>query len=486
VSRGPLHVFSRSVIIALSAALVGFSQLGAVYDGDEGLHLVAARLVQAGRRPFADFFYWHEPPFLYLAAGWMTLAGGGWRAVHLLSALLTAVSMACLASLVARSLGASERRAWPASLAAVLFALNVLVLKWGTMAHNYAAALVFIVLSVDAALRTIERPGRLTAFACAFCAGSATAFTLLTAPLAPVLLVWIAARNATGTLRTKLLAFTAGALVPFLPLALIAWQAPSQTLFGLVTHHLSYRVETAGTLDYQWDVLVSGLLSPQVWVLLALSLCAIFQTRESAAARERHLVSLCGWLAATLGVFVIGVHPPVHAVYLVVLAPCLAMLATAGTSGLVRRLATRGGERFVIGGVTALFAAGLVVSAYRGRVWVSEWDRIERLAAEVVAVTPESASFYTTFPFVYVAANRLPPPGLENGWASQMTVPDDTFAMLELSSAAAIAARVGRGEFDTVLLWRDDPRFPAADLDRLYAQQKDVDRYFVLRWGLRR
>jgi len=65
-------------------------------------------------------------------------------------------------------------------------------------------------------------------------------------------------------------------------------------------------------------------------------------------------------------------------------------------------------------------------------------------------------------------------------------VPDDTFARLELSSAAAIARRVQSGEFDTVLVWRGDPRFPTADLDRLYAQQKDVDRYYVLRWGLRR
>jgi len=189
VSRAPLHVSSRSLIIALSAALVGFSQLGAVYDGDEGLHLVAARLVQAGKRPFADFFYWHEPLFLYLAAGWMSLVGGGWRAVHLLSALLTAVSTACMASLAARSLGARNRRGWPEILAPVLFALNVLVLKWGTMAHNYAAALLFIVLSIDAALRTVERPGRLAAFSCGFCAGAATAFTVLTAPLAPVLLV---------------------------------------------------------------------------------------------------------------------------------------------------------------------------------------------------------------------------------------------------------------------------------------------------------
>src|SRR5688572_15568505 len=65
-------------ITALAAALLTFSQTGVVFDGDEGLHLVAIHLVNAGQRPFADFFYWHEPLYLYLASAWTRIAGEGW------------------------------------------------------------------------------------------------------------------------------------------------------------------------------------------------------------------------------------------------------------------------------------------------------------------------------------------------------------------------------------------------------------------------
>ena len=468
------------VSATLALLLIAASQSGAVFDGDEGLHLVALQLVHDGQRPFVDFFYWHQPLYLYVASSWMTLAGDGWRSLHVLSALLTAAALLIVASTAAR-LGSAGR--WGAPLAALFFASNALVIKWGTIAHNYALALALTAAAVAAALPAVEREDRSRAFWCGLFAGGATAVTLLLAPLAPVLALWLVRRNAAGEWRLKLAAFAAAAAIPFLPLAALAWQAPSQTFFGLVEHHLFYRVQATDAADYYRQFAASALASPQVWVVAGLTICALTRPRRRASPAEERLVSLCAWLLAALTLFVIVIHPPVHAVYFVVVAPLVALLAAAGTSGLLEVLGGRRSRRLASCGVVMLFVLGGGLAAYRERLWQSEWARVEGFAAAVRRVTPDSATFYTSYPFVYAAARRAPPEGLENGWASQMAIPAERFARLQLTPAARIAEQVRSGGFDTVLLWRDDPRFAAADLDRVYAHQQALDRYFVLRWG---
>ena len=472
-------------ITALAATLLAFSQTGAVFDGDEGLHLVAIQLVNAGQRPFADFFYWHEPLYLYLASTWTRIAGEGWRSLHVLSSILTAATAGVVAHLAGTALATHDRGRWSA-LAAVFFALNILVVTWGTMAHNYAPALFFIALAMAAALRAVEARGVGAAILSGIGAGAATAVTLLMAPLAPVMLAWIALNTPTAQRGRTLTAFVIGALVPFTPLAWLAWNAPAQTWFGLVTHHLTYRVRPTETADYQWELLSTAFTSPQVWLLGGLSLYALVTRAGATSPASRKTVSLCGWILLTLAPFVTVIHPPVHAVYLVVVAPVLAVLATSGTFGLVAHSRHRLRGSLVGAGVVLVFLSGLALWAYRARPWVSEWARIERFAAEVDRVTPPGATFYTSFPFVYVAAERVPPEGLENEWASLMAIPPEMFATLRLAPAAEIAARVRSGEFDSVLIWRGDARFPPQDLERLYAARADLDNYFVLWWNRRR
>ena len=98
-------------------------------------------------------------------------------------------------------------------------------------------------------------------------------------------------------------------------------------------------------------------------------------------------------------------------------------------------------------------------------------------------MTPRDARFYTSYAFVYFAARRLPPPGLENGWASLMALPGDRFETLRVLPASAVVEQVRAGGFETTLLWRDDPRFAGAGLNQVYRAERDLDRYFVLRWG---
>lgn len=464
-------------------ALVAFSQLGSIFDGDEGMHLVALLLVQHGQQPFVDFYYWHQPLYLYIASAWAAIAGEGWRSARLLSALLTAAATAVIAVLASALHVRNDRVAWGA-VAAIFFALNGLVLRWGTMAHNYAPALLFTVLAMAAAIRSVSATDRRAAFGAGLFAGAATATTLLTAPLLAVLLVWMAANNVAGSGRRKLMAAIVAAPVAFLPVALIAWRAPWRTFFGVVVHNTYERVDAADTAAYHRELAGIAIRSPQFWLLIGLSACALaWYRRRSPAKPLLRVVTLSTWLLGTFTVCIVILRSPLHAVYLVVLAPSLALLAAAGAAALIDAIGARGRAGLVAAGIASVFIASQAVSAYRSGALVNEWSRIERFAAEVLGVTPRGATVYSSFSFVYFAARRLPPDGFENPWASEMPFPTQTFEAVSLVPAADITRRIQEGEFDTVLIAHGDPRFDEAALDRRYAHRAELDRYFVLRWG---
>ena len=52
------------LLASVTALLLAFSQTAAFF-GDEGFHLLAAQLVNTGRRLYLDFFYPHAPLFAY-------------------------------------------------------------------------------------------------------------------------------------------------------------------------------------------------------------------------------------------------------------------------------------------------------------------------------------------------------------------------------------------------------------------------------------
>src|SRR4029079_19814193 len=74
----------RAGFVLVAALVIIWSQHYA-YVGDESFHLLAAKLISSGHKPYADFFYQHPPLFVYLVAGIFRIVGASWRAVHLLS-----------------------------------------------------------------------------------------------------------------------------------------------------------------------------------------------------------------------------------------------------------------------------------------------------------------------------------------------------------------------------------------------------------------
>ena len=78
--------------------------------------------------------------------------------------------------------------------------------------------------------------------------GAAAACSLLTAPVAAILVLWLYLCNRAGNRWAKIAAFLAGGGVAWLPIAWLYRQGPAQTLFNIVLYQLEYRHKWNGAV----------------------------------------------------------------------------------------------------------------------------------------------------------------------------------------------------------------------------------------------
>jgi len=76
--------------------------------------------------------------------------------------------------------------------------LNVLIVQYGTIGQAYGLCLFLIVAAFRLAVGSVDRKGLLFAALAGLLAAAGAAGTLLTAPVAPVLALWMAFQNRTG------------------------------------------------------------------------------------------------------------------------------------------------------------------------------------------------------------------------------------------------------------------------------------------------
>src|ERR1700730_2278960 len=66
--------FLYAAIAIVFAVLLAYAETRA-FSFDEGFHLMAARLIKEGKRPYLDFCFPQTPLNAYLNAGWMSIFG---------------------------------------------------------------------------------------------------------------------------------------------------------------------------------------------------------------------------------------------------------------------------------------------------------------------------------------------------------------------------------------------------------------------------
>jgi hypothetical protein len=451
-------------LAALAAAGLVLYACTQAFAWDEGFHLLAAQLIDAGKRPYLDFFHPQTPLYAYWNAFWMALFGQSWRVSHVVSALMTTGAVFLTADYVMTRLRLPGWQLYCAIVALLLVALNHVVIDFGTIGQAYGACLFFSVAAFRLAVVAVERRGPLLAAGGGFLASAAAACSLLAAPVVAVLFVWMIWYNRAGSRIRKSALFLGACVVPFLPWLSLLLQSPRTVLFDSIGFHMFYRtVEWEGAGIHNLEVATDWSNSGPALLLALLALVGfVYIVRLSDFdRRERSESYLCCWLVLVLTAHLLWARPT-FARYFLLEVPFLSILAAVGFYAMGTRIGPA--ERPLW--ITLILAAVLVVAA--GRIQYDErdsfaWADFEAAAKKVQAVTPAGATLWAD-EHIYFLTHRAPPTGEEYEDSQKLTLPKERLARLHVVARADMAAALQAGRFHTAATCDEDNKI---DTDKI-------------------
>ncbi len=271
----------------------------------EGWHLVAAQSINRGKRPYLDFCYPQTP----------------------LKRLLECRLDARVRRYLARSArsgrsddfagGAADRELRVAPIPGARLEAgggdhgglcsSGLGMGWWSntraIAQAYGLCLFLIATAFLFTVAAVDRAGPWSAGAAGLAACDAANCSLLTAPVSPVLLVWMLVTNRAGNRWAKLGAFAAGGAVACAPLAWLFAEGPRQAIFNVLHYNLLYRQrEWGGAVAHNFGEWFAWVDSPQALILGLLAVAGVLFIRKRSGwgRAQRREFYLCAWLAVAL------------------------------------------------------------------------------------------------------------------------------------------------------------------------------------------
>jgi 4-amino-4-deoxy-L-arabinose transferase-like glycosyltransferase len=466
--------------ILVPAALILYARTEA-FAWDEGYHLVAAWLIAHGKQPYIDFVFPQTPFNAYWNALLLRILGESWRVPHTIAALMTTGAVAMAASHVYRRLPAPP--AWRAAAAfttAVIFGYNTAVFEFGSL-QAYGMCLFMVVAAYLATVSAVDRPGPLRPALAGVCAGVAAASSLLTAPVAPILLIWMNVVNRTGHWLRKSLAFIAGIVIAFVPLLRLLVKAPHPVIFGFLQYQLLYRkVEWDDAGIHNLGEVLGWADSSQAVLLVLLALAGIVFARKSSwSPALKSEIYLCGWLAVVQTVHLLAARPTFSR-YFLLTVPFLAIAAAAGLFQTAERLTS--GKPWVFAGILcAITSYGLIASLFEQPEDLF-WSDVENTAAKVREVTADNATLLAD-ECVYFLLHRAPPSGMELEDSHKLRLSDAEAMALHVLPRPKLDLMIRAGRFDTVEMC-DDDEIERLDLATLYSKNATIGTCKVFwKWG---
>ena len=432
--------------------------------------MLAAQLIARGKRPYLDFFFPQTPLNAYWNAAALRLFGGTWRTVHALSALVTAGTILLAADFVYTRFPAVHWRLPGAIAAALLIGLQANVIEYATTGQPYALCLLLMVAAFRVSVVAVEREGWIATAAAGMLASAAAGCSLLVSAAPVVLLIWIVRRSRLS----RLPAFLAGALVPFLPVLWWFARAPRQVFFNLFQYHLFYRrASWEDPTPHDWEVLTSWLTSPQALVLGLLAAAGLWHCKC------RPEFSLCGWLALTIGAELCVTHPTFEW-YFVLVIPFLAILAVAGLHAVCSRPYPRVPPWLPVALLLAVVSLGAAKTLYADRNGFS-WRDLEAVARKVEEVTPPGAPLWAD-EHIYFLTRRPPAEGTEVAYAEDIDLPAAQALSLHIVPLDELDRRAAAGVFHTVSTCEMSAPLEELKSPRLFLHSASVATCHVF-WG---
>jgi len=454
-----------AVAVLIAAGLVWYSRTAA-FAWDEGYHLVAAWLIAHGKQPYIDFVFPQTPFNAYWNSILLRVIGEDWRVPHTAAALLTSGAVAMMATYVYRRLPESSWRAPAAVSAAVIMGLNTAVVEFGSL-QAYGMCLFMIVAAYLCTVNSVDRPGILLPAFAGLSSGAAAASSLLSAPVAPILLIWMLVVNRTAGGVKKLLGFCAGVTIAFIPLLRLLIKSPHHVIFGFLQYQLLYRkVDWDEAGSHNLGEVLSWGDSSQAVLLVLLAIAGIVYIRKSDAPRAiKSELYLCACLALVVGAYLLTARPTFTRYYL------LTIIAATGLREVTVRLATRPSPWLAAAMLCALTSYGLAASLFEQRDDLM-WHDVEQAAAKVREVTPPTASLLAD-EVIYFDLHRMPPTGMELEDSHKLRFSDAEAMALHVVPRPKLDIMIKAGRFDTVEMC-DDDEIERLDLASLYSKTATV------------
>ena len=454
--RGRARVLWVWALVALLGAWLVVYAETLSFSWDEGFHLLTAQLILRGKRPYLDFIFPQTPLNAYWNALWMRVFGDTWHTAHAVQAAGLIGAMILMVDYMLRRAPSREWRLAAGTAVALMIGLNTLIMQFGTLGQAYGFALLLIVAAFRLGVAAVERSAWLVSALAGLCAGGAAASTLLSAPVTPILLLWIIVCNRAGQRWTKAAAFIAGVVAAFTPVILLFLKSPQVVIFNIIKYHLFYRqVEWPGAISHDIYVMFMWVNSGEGLCLFLLGAAGLYYVvfRSDWPRDRRREIYLCAWIAAGLAFHISSAHPTFGRYYLLAV-PFLGILACIGLWWISSRLYRA--DRPLL----PLLLVGAILVGDTGEVLYDErdnmkWSFVESVAKKVTEVTPATAPLLGDEQ-IFFLTRRPPPPEMTYGDSHKLQLPQSVMTAVHVASTEQLQKRMEAGMYSTAETCHND------------------------------
>jgi len=461
-----------AVLAVISAGMIVFSVTRA-FVWDEGFHLIAAQLINAGKLPYIDFCFPQTPLNAYWNAALFRLFGQSWQVIHFFAALFTAGAVVLTADYVFTRFPPLRWRLACAIVAALYVALSTIIFSFCMVGQAYGTCLFLIVAAFRVAILAVERRSTALTFLTGLLAGAAADSSLLTGPVVAVLFIWMLVYGRTPSRARTASVFLAGILIAFTPVLWLAAHGVRQTFFNVIQYQTMYRrVHWDGATPHDVDALSGWLNSTQALSIGLLGIAgALFVKRKSGWADwDRAQFYLAAWLSLALTAYIATAHPTFERYFLFV-TPFLAIVACAGLYWVGSSLGSPERPHTPALIISLLICLAFAKAEFDDRD-AETWQDYEKVALKVEQVTPSGGMIFAD-ELVYFLLRMDPPSGLEFSYSHKLELPPREAALYHVISEKNLAQELKDGKYDTAQNCNDD-EIDRLGLAKAYAQKTDV------------